>query len=116
MIHSFLTFTEFITFLQATFLISPDSKFSERGSVTGINYYDRFKAYKRLIIKTIDTPRITALIAQLNTETLQICAPDPTVTTPSTVEQQNSDEEDFFSAFQKKATLRTSQPSNFLHI
>jgi hypothetical protein len=115
--HSFLDFTELsMTFVQAIFLLSPDTKFSDRGATTGINYSDRFKTYKRFIIKAIDTPGIAALFAHINKQVLQIQPPDNGVTAQPTVEQQDSDEDELFRAFQDKATLSRSLKFLFFHI
>ena len=48
--------------IQAQFMISPDRTFLEMGAISRINYRDRFKQYKRLIIKNANTPRMSELV------------------------------------------------------
>ncbi|KAF9790700.1 hypothetical protein BJ322DRAFT_988395, partial [Thelephora terrestris] len=56
----------------AQFIISPDHTFSEKGAITKIDYRDRFKQYKKFIIKTLESPRMKMLMAQLESELFQI--------------------------------------------
>jgi hypothetical protein len=105
-LHIFPSSTKLITPLQAQFLISPDHTFSQCGAVTGINYSDRFKQYKRLIIKTIATPVIQALIARLNLEVLQSQQPDQATPLSPVEQQENNDEEEMFCrAFENNVAL-----------
>ena len=61
---------------QAQFIISPDRAFSETGAISKIDYCDRFKQYKKFIIRNADTPRMRTLVAQLERELLQVRSPD----------------------------------------
>jgi len=61
---------------QAQFIISPDRLFAEKGAVSKINYYDRFKQYKKLIVKNIDSPQMKVLVAWLNALLFQIHSKD----------------------------------------
>jgi hypothetical protein len=92
--------------VQAQFIISPDHVFMEKGGITKINYRDRFKVYKKFIIRNADTPRMKRLVAQLNADLLHIHSPDNEVTPSSTGEPDATDEEaDFCRAFQNEVVL-----------
>ena len=93
--------------MQAQFLISPDHVFTEKGVVSKIDYRDRFKQYKKLIIKNIDSPQMKILMTRFNAQLLKIHSQDDQ--TPSACEQSDSEDEDCFSrAFQEKVVLSTS--------
>ena len=89
--------------IQAQFIISPDQLFSEKGAISKINYCDRFKQYKKLIIKNIDTPRMEQLITRLNTELFHVHSPNG----PSSAGAQIviDEEEEFCLAFQNEVTI-----------
>lgn len=93
--------------LQAQFIISPDLTFSEIGTVSKIDYRDRFKQYKKFIIRNIDAPGTKALMARLNAELFRTYSPGQS-TPLSTGEQEVSEEEDFSRAFQNRVVLSTS--------
>ncbi|KAF9779196.1 hypothetical protein BJ322DRAFT_1172217 [Thelephora terrestris] len=93
----------------AQFIISPDHVFMEKGGITKINYRNRFKVYKKFIIRNADTPRMKRLVAQLNADLLHIHSPDNEVTPSSTGEPDVTDEEaDFCHAFQNEVVLSGS--------
>ena len=79
--------------LQAQFVLSPDPLFSESGTTSKINYSDRFKQYKKFIVKHLETPRMKILMAGLDAELFQ---PKPTDIRPSAspAETQEADEEE----------------------
>ena len=85
-------------FSQAQFMLSPDPVFSETGSVTGIKYCDRFKQYKKLIVKLLETPRMNALFMRINAELFPVDRPDPQPS-PSSTGGVTEDEDDFARAF-----------------
>jgi hypothetical protein len=79
-------------------MLSPDPVFSETGSVTGIKYCDRFKQYKKLIVKLLETPRMNALFMRINAELFPVDRPDPQPS-PSSTGGVTEDEDDFTRAF-----------------
>jgi hypothetical protein len=79
-------------------MLSPDPVFSETGSVTGIKYCDRFKQYKKLIVKLLETPRMKALFTRFNAELFPVDRPDPQPS-PSSTGGATEDEDDFARAF-----------------
>ncbi|KAF9793538.1 hypothetical protein BJ322DRAFT_1017019 [Thelephora terrestris] len=93
----------------AQFIISPDQLFSEKGAISKINYRDRFKQYKRLIIKNIDTPRMVQLITRLNTELFHIHSPNEPSSAGARVVIDEEDE--FCLAFQNEVTIDDSTES-----
>jgi hypothetical protein len=90
--------------VQAQFIISPDRLFAEKGAITKINYHDRFKQYKKLIVKNINSPQMKVLMAQLDA---QLFRTESKVNQASpAVEEESDDDEDIFSrAFQEQVTL-----------
>ena len=94
---------------QAQFIISPDRTFSEAGAISKIDYRDRFKQYKRLIIRNADTPRMRTLVTQLERELLQVHSPDEQAAEESEI---INEEDDFCTAFQNEVILSDPTPSS----
>ena len=88
--------------IQAQFMISPDRTFSETGAISRINYRDRFKQYKRLIIKNANTPRMSELVVRLERELLQVYSPDSQDTGEP---EATNEEDDFCLAFESEVVL-----------
>jgi hypothetical protein len=82
--------------------------FSEKGTITKINYRDCFKQYKKFIVKNIEAPRMKALMARLNAKIFQVYPPDDQAAPSSTVgQEEGEDDDDFARAFQEEITLGT---------
>ena len=88
---------------QAQFILSPDQLFSEKGAISSIKYHDRFKKYKKFLVKNIETRGTKALMARLNAGLFQTYS-SGNQPAPTSTGEQESDIEDYFSrAFQDEA-------------
>jgi hypothetical protein len=97
--------------IQAQFIISPDHDFSEKGAISKINYRERFRQYKKLIIKIIDAPRMKSLVARFNAQLFQVYSPDGQASLPPAEEQAVVDEEEeFCRAFQDDVVISELLP------
>ena len=83
-------------------MISPDRTFSETGARSKIDYRDRFKQYKRLIVRNPNTPRMRTFVAQLERQLFQVHSPDNQAAEESDVIDE---EDDFCVAFQNEVVL-----------
>lgn len=92
--------------IQAQFIISPDRLFAERGAISKTNYRDRFKQYKKLIIKNIDSPQMKVLLARLNAQLFQVHSQDEK-TLPVDHQEETEDEDAFSRAFQEQVNIGT---------
>ena len=90
---------------QAQFIISPDRLFAEKGAISKIDYHSRFKQYKRIIIKNIDSPQMKALVARLNTQLFQIHSKDHQAISSAGEQGESEDEDAFSRAFQEQVTI-----------
>ena len=84
--------------LQAQFILSPDPTFSEKGSISKIEYHDCFTWYKKFIIKHLQTPQMKMLVAWLNMQLFLANAVDNQPASP-TQAQDTPEDDEFAEAF-----------------
>lgn len=79
--------------MQARFILSPDTAFTEEGSTTPpIKYREDFDRYKAFLVKYGQTDAIKTLIGRLNADILQIYEDDTQARTPSAIPQAGEED------------------------